>query len=51
MLVANTVSTTDSCRLARETETVSPIFVTRAAVLEKNDGKWSQILLCDEHLK
>jgi len=26
-------------------------FVTRAAVLEKNDGKWSQILLCDEHLK
>jgi hypothetical protein len=20
-------------------------------VLEKNDGKWSQILLCDEHLK
>jgi hypothetical protein len=29
----------------------SPIFVTRAAVLEKNDGKWSQVLLCDEHLK
>jgi hypothetical protein len=29
----------------------SPILVTRAAVLEKNDGKWSQILLCDEHLK
>ena len=29
----------------------SPIFVTRAAVLEKNDGKWSQIFLCDEHLK
>ncbi len=28
-----------------------PIFVTRAAVLEKNDGKWSQILMCDEHLK
>jgi len=27
------------------------IFVTRAAVLEKNDGKWSQVLLCDEHLK
>ena len=29
----------------------SPIFITRAAVLEKNDGKWSQVLLCDEHLK
>ena len=29
----------------------SPIFVTRAAVLEKNGGKWSEILLCDEHLK
>jgi hypothetical protein len=28
-----------------------PIFVARAAVLEKNDGKWSQILVCDEHLK
>ena len=29
----------------------SPIFVTRAAVLEKNGGKWSEVLLCDEHLK
>ncbi len=29
----------------------APIFVRRAAVLEKNDGKWSEILLCDEHLK
>jgi hypothetical protein len=29
----------------------SAIFVTRAAVLENNDGKWSEILLCDEHLK
>ncbi len=29
----------------------SPIFVTRAAILEKNDGKWAQVLLCDEHLK
>jgi len=28
-----------------------PIFVTRAAILEKNEGKWSEILLCDEHLK
>jgi hypothetical protein len=29
----------------------SAILVTRAAVLENNDGKWSEILLCDEHLK
>jgi hypothetical protein len=29
----------------------SAIFVTRAAILEKNDGKWSEVLLCDEHLK
>jgi hypothetical protein len=27
------------------------VFVTRAAVLEKNDGQWSQVLVCDEHLK
>jgi hypothetical protein len=29
----------------------APIFITRAAVLEKNDGRWSEILRCDEHLK
>jgi hypothetical protein len=29
----------------------SVIFVTRAAVLEQNDGKWTEVLLCDEHLK
>jgi hypothetical protein len=29
----------------------SPVFVTRAAILEQNDGKWSEVLLCDEHLK
>jgi hypothetical protein len=29
----------------------SPILVTRAAILEKNGGKWSEVLLCDEHLK
>ena len=31
--------------------TNSPILVTRAAVLEQNGGKWSEVLLCDEHLK
>jgi hypothetical protein len=29
----------------------SAIFVTRAAVLEQNGGKWTEVLLCDEHLK
>src|SRR4029077_10459167 len=29
----------------------SMIFLTRAAILEQNDGKWSEVLLCDEHLK
>ncbi len=29
----------------------APIFVTRAAVLQRDGGKWSQVLLCDEHLK
>jgi hypothetical protein len=29
----------------------SPILITRAAILEKNGGKWSEVLLCDEHLK
>jgi hypothetical protein len=28
-----------------------PIVVTRAAVLEQMGGKWSEVLLCDEHLK
>lgn len=28
-----------------------PVLVTRAAVLERDGGKWSQVLLCDEHLK
>jgi len=27
----------------------SMIFLTRATILEQNDGKWSEVLLCDEH--
>lgn len=27
------------------------IFVTQAVILEKSNGKWSEILRCDEHLK
>jgi hypothetical protein len=29
----------------------TPILITRAAILENNGGKWSEVLLCDEHLK
>ena len=29
----------------------SGIFITRAAVLEKNNNKWAEVLRCDEHLK
>lgn len=29
----------------------SPVLITRAAILEKNGDKWSEVLLCDEHLK
>jgi hypothetical protein len=29
----------------------SAIFVTRAVIVEKNDGKWVEVLRCDEHLK
>jgi hypothetical protein len=29
----------------------APVVITRATVLEKNDGKWTEILRCDEHLK
>jgi hypothetical protein len=27
------------------------IFVTRAVIVEKDDGKWAEVLRCDEHLK
>lgn len=29
----------------------SPVSITRAALLEKNDGRWTELLRCDEHLK
>ena len=29
----------------------SGIFITRMAVLEKNNDKWAEVLRCDEHLK
>src|SRR5256884_3965398 len=29
----------------------SDLIVTRAVVVEKDEGKWSELLRCDEHLK
>jgi hypothetical protein len=49
LLVVNRVASVDKAN--ERNSNISPVFVRRAAVLEKNDGKWSQILLCDEHLK
>jgi hypothetical protein len=34
-----------------DSERGSGIIVTRAAILENSNGKWSEVLLCDEHLK
>jgi hypothetical protein len=49
LLVVNRIS---GAALANQQKvSSSPVYIMRAAVLEKNDGKWSQILLCDEHLK
>lgn len=49
LLVVNRISGSSSINMNGASS--SPIYILRAAVLEKNDGKWSQILLCDEHLK
>jgi hypothetical protein len=49
VLVVNRLS--EGARANSGCKSPAAIFVTRAAVLEKNGGKWSQVLLCDEHLK
>jgi len=49
LLVVNRIAS--AAPVNRDRASSSPIYIMRAAVLEKNDGKWSQILLCDEHLK
>jgi len=49
VLVINRFSA--GAQASKESASSSAIFVTRAAILEKNDGKWAQVLLCDEHLK
>lgn len=40
-----------SSRAGEESADPAAIFVARAAILEKGGGRWSQVLLCDEHLK
>ena len=49
LLVVNRIANAGPAN--REMTSSSPVYIMRAAVLEKNDGKWAQILLCDEHLK
>jgi hypothetical protein len=49
LLVVNRFST--GAPPSKGGENPLPIFVTRAAILEKNGVKWSEVLLCDEHLK
>ena len=34
-----------------EVASSAPIFITRAAILEKRNGRWTEVLRCDEHLK
>ncbi len=51
VLVVNRFSAGAGAAARAEGANSSPILVTRAAVLEKNGGKWSEVLLCDEHLK
>ncbi|SRR6266550_2021616 len=40
-----------AAREAVETGNPSPIFVTRAVIVQKGDGKWAEELRCDERLK
>ena len=49
VLVVNRLSR--GTRAGKERENPAAIFVARAAVLERDGGRWSQVLLCDEHLK
>jgi hypothetical protein len=37
----------------RPADAVNPasIYITRAAILQKNNGRWTEVLRCDEHLK
>jgi hypothetical protein len=49
VLVVNRMSAAPTDGLS--TANPAAILIRRAAVLEKDGGKWSQVLLCDEYLK
>ena len=49
LLVANRIHTADAMNTGAGKSL--PVFLTRAALLEKSDGRWTEILRCDEHLK
>jgi hypothetical protein len=49
LLVVNRFARTP--RGEAEPENSSAIFITRAVILEKSNGKWAEILRCDEYLK
>jgi hypothetical protein len=34
-----------------DSEDPSPLLILQAAILEKNGGRWAEVLRCDEHLK
>jgi hypothetical protein len=38
-------------RSGNGSENSPAIFITRGVILEKSNGKWTEILRCDEHLK
>jgi hypothetical protein len=46
VLAVNPVARPDGGRQRSEA-----ISITRAAILQKSNGKWTEVLLCDEHLK
>src|SRR5712675_1145086 len=49
LLVVNRFDSTARAKVQPAHSTA--IFVTRAVIVEKNDGKWTELLRCDEHLK
>jgi len=47
LVVNRVVSSKDSA----DAKDSGSIFITRAAILQKGNGKWTELLRCDEHLK
>lgn len=49
VLAVNSVARPEGDTVGRQDSAV--ISITRAAILQKSNGKWTEMLLCDEHLK